>query len=134
MKEEPLFAFGYGLSYTTFDYGKMKLSKDTYKQGELLNVTVPVTNVGTYTGDEVIQLYLRKENDPEGPIKTLRSFKRINIPASETAEVIFNLGDKELEWWDESSNTVRVCPGKYDILVGSSSQEKDLQVAQITIQ
>lgn len=134
MKEEPLFAFGYGLSYTTFDYGKMKLSKDTYKQGELLNVIVPVTNVGTYTGDEVIQLYLRKENDPEGPIKTLRSFKRINIPASETAEVIFNLGDKELEWWDESSNTVRVCPGKYDILVGSSSQEKDLQVAQITIQ
>lgn len=134
MKEEPLFSFGHGLSYTTFDYGKLSLTKDTYIKGELLNVTVPVTNVGQYAGDEVVQLYLRKENDPEGPIKTLRSFKRVNIPASETTEVIFNLGDKELEWWDDSTNTVRVCPGKYEILIGGSSVEKDLQVAQITIQ
>ena len=133
MKEEPLFSFGHGLSYTTFDYGRLSLTKDTYTKGELLNVTVPITNVGQYAGDEVVQLYLRKENDPEGPIKTLRSFKRVNIPASETIEVIFNLGDKELEWWDDSTNTVRVSPGKYEILIGGSSVEKDLQVTKITI-
>lgn len=134
MQDAPLFPFGYGLSYTTFGYGKVTLDKNKLTAGQSLKLTVPVTNTGGCAGEEVVQVYLRKQGDAEGPIKTLRAFKRVSIPVGETLTVEFDLKDKELEWWDEQSNTVRVCPGNYDIMVGGSSSDEDLQQASVVIE
>lgn len=133
MQDVPLFPFGYGLSYTTFGYGKTVLDKNELTAGQSLKLTVPVTNTGKRNGEEVVQVYLRKQGDAEGPIKTLRAFKRVSIPAGKTVNVEFDLKDKELEWWDDQSNTVRVCPGNYYIMVGGSSKEEDLQRTTIAI-
>lgn len=133
MQDAPLFPFGYGLSYTTFGYGKTVLDKSELTAGQPLKLTVPVTNTGKRDGEEVVQVYLRKQGDAEGPVKTLRAFKRVRIPAGKTVNVEFDLKDKELEWWDDQSNTVRVCPSNYDIMVGGSSKEEDLQRTTIAI-
>ncbi|WP_308757376.1 xylan 1,4-beta-xylosidase [uncultured Bacteroides sp.] len=134
MTQQPLFPFGYGLSYTTFEYGKLVLANDRIKSGEPLKLTVNVTNSGQRGGEEVVQVYLKKQEDAEGPVKTLRAFKRIYIPAGKSVDVEFSLNDKELEWWDTQSNTMRVCAGKYDVMVGRSSQEQDLQHGSFVIE
>lgn len=133
MDQEPLFPFGYGLSYTTFRHGTPELSKTGITAGESLKLTVPVTNSGSRDGEEVLQIYLRKVGDAGGPLKTLRSFKRVMIPAGETAEVSFILGEQELEWWNESFQSMSVSPGEYELLFGGSSREKDLQTVSLTI-
>lgn len=134
MTQQPLFPFGYGLSYTTFEYGKLVLANDRIKSGEPLKLTVNVTNSGQRGGEEVVQVYLKKQEDAEGPVKTLRAFKRVYIPAGKSVDVEFSLNDKELEWWDTQSNTMRVCAGKYDVMVGRSSQEQDLQYGSFVIE
>lgn len=134
MTQQPLFPFGYGLSYTTFEYGKLVLANDRIKSGEPLKLTVNVTNSGQRGGEEVVQVYLKKQEDAEGPVKTLRAFKRIYIPAGKSVDVEFSLNDKELEWWDTQSNTMRICAGKYDVMVGRSSQEQDLQHGSFVIE
>lgn len=133
MNETPLFPFGYGLSYTTFSYGQLSVEKDKIAAGESLKLTVPVTNTGNRDGEEVVQVYLRKQGDTDGPGKTLRAFKRVSIPAGETVNVAFELNDKNLEWWDPQSNTMKVCSGNYDIMVGSSSRAEDLKQHSIAI-
>ena len=133
MTQKPLFSFGYGLSYTTFAYGKPALDNVSVKIGQNLGLIVPVTNTGKRDGEEVVQVYLRKHDDADGPIKTLRAFKRVKIPAGETVEVSFSLGDKELEWWDASTNTVHVCEGEYDLMVGGSSRAEDLTQCSYSI-
>ena len=133
MQDTPLFPFGYGLSYTTFSYDKVVLDKSEVTAGQTLKLTVPVTNVGKRDGEEVVQVYLKKQGDAEGPVKTLRAFKRVFIPAGQTTNIEFDLKDKELEWWDEQTNTVRVCSGTYDIMVGGSSEDESLQRTLVTI-
>lgn len=133
MTEKPLYPFGYGLSYTTFAYGKPQVNKKDIKVGEALLLSIPVTNTGKSNGDEVIQVYLRKENDPQGPIKTLRAFKRVSIPAGQTVTVPFELTGKQLEWWDDYERSVIMSPGKFEILIGSSSDDKDLTSIPFTI-
>lgn len=133
MQDTPLFPFGYGLSYTTFSYDKVVLDKSEVTAGQTLKLTVPVTNVGKRDGEEVVQVYLKKQGDAEGPVKTLRAFKRVFIPAGQTTNIEFDLKDKELEWWDEQTNTVRVCSGTYDIMVGGSSEDESLQQTLVTI-
>lgn len=125
-KGEPLFPFGYGLSYTTFKYGKMKLDSSV-KVGETAKITVPITNTGSRDGEEVVQVYLKKSGETDGPIKTLRAFKRVRIPAGKTVKVELALTPKQLEWWDNTTNTMRTMQNTFDVLVGGSSQEKDLQ-------
>ena len=133
MKETPLFPFGHGLSYTTFKYGKLKMNDDKIAAGQNLNLVIPVTNTGSRDGDEVVQVYLKKKDDTEGPVKTLRAFKRVRIPAGKTVEVKFSLDDTQLEWWDEQSNTMRVCPGNYTVMIGGTSCEKSLLSRAFTI-
>ena len=94
---EPLYPFGHGLSYTTFSY-----STPFIENGKL---KVKVTNSGNYNGDEVIQLYIKRYDDPDGPLKTLRGFQRIHIPAGQTSEVSFPLTSDTFTWWDKDSNT-----------------------------
>lgn len=134
MTEAPLFPFGYGLSYTTFRYGTPKLSKTTAKAGETITLTVPVTNTGKMNSDEVVQIYLRKENDKDGPDKTLRAFQRVNIAAGQTKNVVFELTGKKFEWWNEDTQSVEVFAGDFDILVGGSSKDTDLTKLRIKLQ
>ena len=133
MTQAPLFPFGYGLSYTTFQYGRPVLEKERTAAGQSVQLTVPVTNSGSRDGEEVVQLYLRKVGDAAGPVKTLRSFRRLSIAAGATAEVTFELGAQELEWWNETTQRVAVTAGNYEILVGGSSREQDLQALSLTI-
>ncbi|MDR0989660.1 MAG: glycoside hydrolase family 3 C-terminal domain-containing protein [Prevotellaceae bacterium] len=121
LAQTPLFAFGHGLSYSNFVYGTPTLSADRFSAGGQLTLTVPLTNNSLREGDEVVQLYLRKEGDAGGPVKTLRAFRRVSVPAGESVNVLFPLGEKELEWWNEATNSVTLTPGNYTLLVGGSS-------------
>lgn len=133
MTEAPLFPFGYGLSYTTFNYGEAKLVS-TLKVGETAKLVVPVSNVGNYDGDEVVQVYLRKQGDTEGAIKTLRAFKRVHIPAGKALDVEIELTPKQLEWWNDQTGSMQTITGTYDVMVGKSSQDSDLQVLTLVLQ
>lgn len=131
-KGEPLFPFGYGLSYTTFEYGDIVLNP-SLKVGESARITVPVTNKGKHDGEEVVQVYLRKQGDTDGPNKTLRGFKRVRIPAGQTVEVELALTPKQLEWWDAQTNTMRTMPGIFEVMIGGSSRNNDLQVKTLEL-
>ncbi len=122
---DALFPFGYGMSYTSFSLGEPVVSG--------LTVNVPVTNTGKFDGTETVQLYIRNLQDPEGPLKSLRAFQRVNVKAGKTVTVELKLTNNSFEFWDPETNTMRVKPGKYEILVGTSSQDKDLKKLSISI-
>lgn len=128
---KPLFPFGHGLSYTTFTYGEAQLPA-TAKVNETIKLSVPVTNSGQMDGDEIVQVYIRKQGDTEGPIKALRAFKRVSIPSGKTVNVALELTPKQLEWWNPETNTMCTQEGKFDILIGSDSE--NLQTKTITLQ
>lgn len=123
----PLFHFGYGLSYTTFTTGTPSYDKATGK------ITISVTNTGKRDGTETIQAYLRNPADAEGPIKTLRGYTRVELKAGETKTVTIDLPRHAFEWWDAETNTMRVKPGMYEVLVGTSSMDKDLKKLAINM-
>jgi len=120
MTEKPLFPFGFGLSYTHFDYGKVTLNKKV-KAGESVKLVIPITNNGSLAGDEVIQVYLKKMNDLDGPVKTLRAFKRVSIEAGERVIVRIELTPEDLVWWDLSTQTMKMHSGDYCLIIGGSS-------------
>ena len=128
---EPLFPFGHGLSYTTFTYGDVQLPASA-KDDETIKICVPVTNSGKMDGDETVQVYIKKQSDTEGPIKALRAFKRVHIPAGQTIQVELELTPKQLEWWDAETNTMRTQAGNFDVMVGGNSE--DLQTKTIVLQ
>ena len=123
---DPLFAFGYGLSYTNFEIGEAKM------QGKE-SITIPVTNVGNRAGTETVQVYIRNLSDAEGPLKSLRAFQRVDVKKGETVNVTLKLDEKSFEFWDPETNTMRTKPGKYEILYGNSSMDKDLKKMTITL-
>lgn len=129
-KDEPLFPFGYGLSYTTFAYGEMQAPASA-KVNKTFKVTIPVTNQGSIDGDEIVQLYLKKQGDEEGPIKALRAYKRVHIPAGKTIQVELELTPKQLVWWDKETNTMRTQTGTFDIMIGGNSNELTTQAIRI---
>lgn len=133
MQQEPLFPFGYGLSYTSFTFGKPILLSDVASGTNSFKLVVPVQNSGKIAGEEVVQVYLKKESDTDGPVKTLRAFKRVAIPSGKTMNVEFDLNEKNLEWWDASSQSVHITPGKYQLMVGSSSASRDLSTLSLEI-
>lgn len=126
MKERPLFPFGYGLSYTTFTYGAATFSKQTVGSEDNLSLVVPVSNTGSRDGEEVVQVYLSKVGDEAGPVKTLRAFKRVSVPAGKTVNVHITLSKKDLEWWNEATHSIQFCSGEYQVWIGGSSDEKAL--------
>ena len=129
-KDVPLFPFGYGLSYTTFAYGEMQAPASA-KVNKTFKVTIPVTNQGSIDGDEIVQLYLKKQGDEEGPIKALRAYKRVHIPAGKTIQVELELTPKQMEWWDKETNTMRTQAGTFDIMIGGNSNELTTQTIRI---
>lgn len=133
MTDEPLFPFGYGLSYAHFSYGMPTLNKKSIEAGETLIVSIPISNESMLDGEDVVQVYFRKENDSEGPDKTLRAFKRVVIPAGQTREVAIELTAHQLEWWNSSTNRMEVQPGTYNVFVGKGSAREDLQKIDVII-
>ncbi|MBQ7420111.1 MAG: glycoside hydrolase family 3 C-terminal domain-containing protein [Prevotella sp.] len=124
-KGEPLYPFGYGLSYTTFD-----IEKPQYINNK---VRVSVKNTGKCDGTEVVQVYIRHTADTEGPLKTLRAYERVNLKAGESKMVEIDFPRDRFEGWDIQTNTMRVVPGKYEMMVGSSSADKDLKKIVVNI-
>lgn len=125
-KGEPLYPFGYGLSYTTYKYGKPH-----YENGK---ITINIKNTGAMDGTEIVQVYMRRPADKSGPLKTLRGYARVNLKAGESQMVSIDFPKERFENWDEQTNTMRVVPGKYELLVGPSSVEKQLQKMMVTIE
>ncbi len=118
--DDPLYAFGYGLSYTTFEIGQDNLSIDGNGDGTM-TLNVDVKNTGTRDGSEVVQLYIRNPADTEGPLKSLRAFKRVDVKAGQTETVKLTLTRKSFEFFDPETNTMRTKPGKYELFIGNSS-------------
>ena len=125
---DPLFAFGYGQSYTTFAIGDATIEG----QGGSYKVSVPVTNSGQRNGTEIVQLYIRNTADQEGPLKSLRGFQRVDVKAGQSATATIALTPESFEFWDAETNTMRTKPGTYEILYGNSSLDKDLKRLTIT--
>jgi beta-glucosidase len=131
---DALFPFGYGLSYTSFKIGEAKLSKTSIKTNEAIQLTIPVSNIGKRDGTEIVQVYVRKLNDIEGPLKTLRGFKRVDISTGKSQQVIIDLLPISFEFYDWNQRKMMVIPGEYEIFYGNSSDSKHLKSAKITIQ
>lgn len=129
---DPLFPFGYGLSFTTFTYGDLKLSSNLLKDNENLTVSVDLTNAGTTDGAEVVQLYIRDlVGSVTRPVKELKGFQKIFLRAGETRTITFTVTPEELKFYN-SELVFDWEPGEFDILVGSNSSE--VKKARITWQ
>jgi len=119
----PLYPFGYGLSYTTFNYSDFKINKSDVKAGDVVDISVKVTNTGTRTGDEVVQLYTHDAvASLTRPVKELKGFRRISLKPKESTVVTFSLAVNQLGFYNTDMKYV-VEPGKFEVMVGSSSQD-----------
>lgn len=128
---EPLYPFGYGLSYTRFEYGPIVLDRDTLVAGDTLHVEVPVTNVGNYDGEEVVQLYIRDLcSQITRPIKELKGFRKIELKKGETEHVMFDVSLADLEYVLADGRRV-YDSGAFEIFVGRSSN--DVQRAEFIL-
>ena len=130
---DPLFPFGFGLSYTRFSVGNARIHQNVIKMDESVGLTIPVLNTGKIAGTEIIQVYVKKVNETNGPLKTLRGFRRVNIPAGKTVEVTIDLPFTAFEFFDKSSGKMTVAAGEYEIWYGNSSASVDLKMERITI-
>ncbi len=122
---EALFPFGYGLSYTQFEIGKPSYSNN--------KVRVNVKNTGTQKGLETVQVYIRNTADKEGPLKSLRAYTQVSLNPGESKTVTIDLPRSSFEGWDVKTNTMRVVPGRYELMVGNSSADKDLKKIYCTL-
>ena len=127
---DALFPFGYGLSYTEWKVGNGQWKANADGTGVL---TVDVTNAGKRNGTEIVQLYIRDLTDDDGPLKSLRGFARVDVKAGQTSKAEISLSRESFEFWDASTNTMRVKPGKYEILYGTSSLDKDLKTLTVEL-
>ncbi len=129
-----LFPFGHGLSYTKFEIGNAKLNQTTIKATESVKLTVPVKNAGKRNGTEIVQVYVRKVNDVDGPIKTLRAFNRVEIAAGKTQQVTIDLPPSSFEFYDWDQRALAVTSGEYEVYYGNSSDTKDLKKITLAIE
>lgn len=125
MREAPLYQFGYGLSYTRFDISRPVYSNDKIK--------VRVKNTGKVAGTEVVQVYMRRPADADGPNKTLRGYARVTLAPGESRDVVIDFPKHLFENWDEKEQEMRVVPGEYELMVGSSSADRDLKKIKVKI-
>ncbi len=123
-KIKPLFAFGHGLSYTTFTYGKASVDKKQLAVGEIITLTVPVKNAGSREGAEVVQLYINdvKSSLPR-PIKELKAFQKINLKSGEEKSITFTINADMLQYFDDKKHDWVAEPGDFNVLIGSSSSD-----------
>ena len=120
---EPLYPFGFGLSYSSFEYGKARIEGNS--------LVIPVTNTGDRKATEVVQLYVRKADDAEGPLKTLRGFKRATISAGQTVEVCIPLTEETFQYWNEAAQNMVYTKGTWELLYGGNSHDVKKLVYQL---
>lgn len=129
-KIRPLFAFGHGLSYTTFEYGKVKMNRSTMSGSETLELTVPVTNTGSRRGAEVVQLYIAdKKSSLPRPVKELKGFKKVELEPGETKEVSFTITREFLSFFDPERHEWIAEPGVFDAWVAASAADLKSKVS-----
>jgi beta-glucosidase len=129
-----LFPFGFGLSYSKFTIGEAKLSKTDIKPNENTQLSFPVKNVSKRDGTEIVQVYVRKAKDTDGPLKTLKAFKRINLKAGEKQLITIDLPASSFEFYDANTIGMKVTSGMYEVYYGNSSDAKDLKMITVTVQ
>ncbi len=121
-KGKPLYAFGYGLSYATFEYKTIETDKTSLKKDGSLSVTITLANTGNRNGEEVVQLYVKHLNSSvERPLKELKAFKRVALKKGETKTVTLMVNAKDLEYWNASKQRFELEPGTIELQVGGSS-------------
>ncbi|MFT2008327.1 beta-glucosidase BglX [Pontibacter sp. 13R65] len=120
---DPLYPFGFGLSYTTFNYSDVKLSKASFKPGETITASVTVTNSGSREGQEVVQLYIRDlVGSVTRPVKELKGFQKINLKAGESREVTFQISIDDLKFYNSDLKFVAE-PGDFKLFIGTNSRD-----------
>jgi beta-glucosidase len=119
---KPAYAFGRGLSYTTFDYGSLKLSSNQIPSGGQVTVQAEIRNSGQRPGDEVVQLYVHQAGEKR-PREQLAGFARISLKPGEARTVSFSLPAEQLAYWDSGRGMFAVKPGDVDVLLGSASDD-----------
>ena len=119
----PLYPFGFGLSYTTFDYANIKLSREKAALGSTVMASVEVTNTGDRLGEEVVQLYIQdKLSSVTRPVKELKGFQKVTLKPGETKTVRFQVNPEMLSFYDLQMDWV-VEPGEFEVMIGRSSQD-----------
>ena len=123
-RQEVLFPFGHGLSYTTFAYSDLRLSSDEWHEGERLKVTLTVTNTGTRAGKEVVELYVSDQSgEAVRPVHELKGFEKVALQPGESKTVAFELGGRAFAFFDEKTHGWRVPDGKFVVEAGASSRD-----------
>lgn len=133
MTEKPLYAFGHGLSYSKFVYGNAYLDKNSVQSNENVTITVPVTNNSERDGEEVIQVYMKRNNDALAPVKTLRAFERILIKSEETKNIRLTISKDSFKFYDEKADDLVAKAGDYTIFYGGTSDESRLKSLAIKV-
>jgi beta-glucosidase len=129
----PLYAFGYGLSYTTFSFSNLLLDRKNIRAKDSTSVHVDVTNTGRRLGDEVVQMYIRDCcSSVTRPIKELKGFQRISLQPGQTKTVTFEITPELLSFYDINMK-FGVEPGEFEIMIGNSSRDSDLQKVLLTV-
>jgi beta-glucosidase len=129
----PLFPFGYGLSFTQFEFGKPELSQSVMRSDDVVRCTISVRNIGLMAGDEVVQLYIRDSiSSVTRPVKELKGFERVSLSPGASVTVSFNISFKELAFYNAAMEYT-VEPGEFEIMVGNSSRDEDLQNVVLTV-
>jgi len=120
------YEFGFGLSYTTFEYSNFKISRNIITPQDKITISVDVKNTGNFDGDEVVQIYMRTPDSPaslERPIKRLKGFQRVAIPVGQTKTVMIDINCADLWFWNLDKNKITFDQGKYLFEIGSSSKD-----------
>jgi beta-glucosidase len=121
------------LSYSKFNYGNAQLNKYNISNNENLSITIPVTNTSGRDGEEVIQVYVKRNNDPLAPVKTLRAFERVLIKAGETKNVQLTISEDSFKFYDEKVDDLAPKSGDYTIFYGGTSDESGLRSIPIKV-
>ena len=129
----PLYAFGYGLSYTDFEVGKAKISKKSMKTDGSVTITVPVTNTGDREGTETIQVYVKALDYAEASIKDLKGFAKVSLKPGESTKAEIVLDGESFQYYDPSIDELSTKTGRYQILYGTSSLDKDLKTIDFIV-
>jgi beta-glucosidase len=133
VSNEPLYPFGYGLSYTTFDYSNLKLSKTKFKAGETITATITVKNTGAVEGKEVVQMYIRDlVGSITRPVKELKGFQKINLKAGESKDINFKIAVEDLKFYNADLKFVAE-PGDFKIFIGTNSRDNSEASFQLTL-
>lgn len=132
---DPLFRFGHGLTYTEFYYGKPRADRTTLKieSNKPIYITAPVGNIGTRPGTEIVQLYIQRPSDKEGPIQTLRAYRRVELQPGESKMVVFALDAKDFAWFNPETERMEPLKGQYVVRIGRSSDVESHRTLRVTL-